>query len=250
MFVFFCRCARQEVLDKVQIRLSIVRRQQNVPAAVQRVADTCPGAHAAVVAVGFRVGVAAAQYLVFIRFRTRHVATGFLIQVGDGDAAVEGGAIVRCGFIQPGRFLLVVPAVSTETFFSNAVQQQCLAETAFFASAHPRVTAPGATRAVLNGQIVGGAGTRQHNVDHAVHGIGAVESTRRAAYHFDSLSVFRVGVKQFVNITEAGGTQRYALLCQQKSATGTAAAKNGRADGGQAFLAVITMQVNARQAVG
>src|SRR5690606_29077435 len=59
--VVFCRQARQEVLDKVQIGLTVIRSQNHIPASGQCVVDAGPYAQALVVAIGFRVRVLATQ---------------------------------------------------------------------------------------------------------------------------------------------------------------------------------------------
>src|SRR5690606_18975759 len=193
--------------------------------------------------------VLTAQVVVFISLVSGDVAGSFLVQVGDGEAAIQFDAIGQLGGVQPGYFLLVITTFRAETFFADAVNQKFVLEAAIV-KADAGIATQGATGASFDGQIAAAIRLRQYHVDHAVQGVGTIECSARATDHFDALGVFGVGIKQLVDVTEACCPQRDALFSHQEGAAGSAAAQYGGTDRGQAFLAVVAVDVHARQTVG
>ena len=63
---------------------------------------------------------------------------------------------------------------------------------------------------------------RQH-IHHAVHGIGAVDSTSRPLDDFHTARLKKVGVKQLIDVAEPRRSKVDAVLCSEKRTAGTGA---------------------------
>ena len=53
---------------------------------------------------------------------------------------------------------------------------------------------------------------RCQNIDDAVHGIGAMHDAAGAAQHLDRCGLSGIGFEEFVDVAEAGGSKREAIL--------------------------------------
>jgi len=92
-------------------------------------------------------------------------------------------------------------------------------------------------------------GRDRNDVDRAMHRARTVNDARRSAQHFDRARLLAVDLEQFVDVAEARGPDRNAVLEKQKHAAGTGAAQHGRADRGQAFLAAVALDHGAGRAI-
>ncbi len=58
--------------------------------------------------------------------------------------------------------------------------------------------------------------SRRNDVDQPVHGVGAVQHRARPLDDLDAGRLFRMGVEQLIDVTEAAGAQRDAVLCHEE----------------------------------
>ena len=236
------RVARQEVLHEGHVHFTRIRRQHHVPiAGIPE--EGSPETPVAAVAKRFGVRIGLAPFRIEIGVRAGDIARGFLVQIDHRETAVELYA-AHVQFVEPGKLLLIRAAVRLVAHFLDAVEQEQVAD-AFVFGAELALYAPGSAGAGLDRQQTGFTRLGQHDIDHAVHGVGAPEGAARTAHDLDASGVLGVGIEHLVDVAEGVGANRNAVLGHEKSAASPGAGEHGRADRSQAFLAVVAIDVDA-----